>query len=238
MIWTWILMCVQLAIAESITLNTPFMGDFTIEQQGKGKRAVIFVHGENESASNMTRLSDFFASRKLRTVHFDLAGSGNRATEEAIYPFMHLEVQAIIKHLRADGVKDVQCVGSGFGAILCMQAISESTPLSQIGIIDPVHTKFNQSLFSNIDAYPKMHPIFVIMGAGPVGEHCLARLEEHRKVLLFGTSSRKPGTELLITHPDLEEHLRDWVYKRIPNRRAPPIDMTHETTLTGEPLPF
>lgn len=238
MIWMWLAMCWQIAIAETITLNTPFMGDFSIEEQGKGKRAVIFVHGEHESASNMTRLADFFASRKLRTVHFDLPGSGERSNEDAVYPFMHLEVQAVIQHLRDDGVKDVQCVGSGFGAILCMQAISKETPLSQIGIIDPVHTKFNQSLFSNIDAYPKMHPIFVIMGADPVGEHCLARIEARRKVLLFGTSSRKPGTELLITHPDLEEHLRDWVYKRIPNRRVPPIDMTHETTLTGEPLPF
>ena len=238
MIWTWILMCVHLAIAESVTLNTPFMGDFVIEEDGKGKRAVIFVHGENETGAHMARLSDFFASRKLRTVHFDLAGSGERSNEDAVYPFMHLEVQAIIKHLRADGVRDVQCVGSGFGAILCMQAISETTPLSQIGIINPVHTKFNQSLFSNIDAYPKMHPIFVIMGADPIGEHCLARLEDHRKVLLFASSSRKPGMELLITHPDLEEHLRDWVWKKIPDRRAPPIDMTHETTLKGEPLPF
>jgi pimeloyl-ACP methyl ester carboxylesterase len=238
MIWTWILMCVQLAIAESVTLNTPFMGDFVIEEDGKGKRAVIFVHGENETGAHMSRLSDFFASRKLRTVHFDLAGSGERSNEDAVYPFMHLEVQAIIKHLRADGVRDVQCIGSGFGAILCMQAISETTPLSQIGIINPVHTKFNQSLFSNIDAYPKLHPIFVIMGSDTNGEHCLARLEEHRNVLLFTSSSRKPGMELLITHPDLEEHLRDWVWKKIPDRKAPPIDMTHETTLKGEPLPF
>ena len=105
MIWTWILMCVHLAIAESVTLNTPFMGDFVIEEDGKGKRAVIFVHGENETGAHMARLGDFFASRKLRTVHFDLAGSGERSSEDAVYPFMHLEVQAIIKHLRADGVR-------------------------------------------------------------------------------------------------------------------------------------
>ena len=56
MIWTWILMCVHLAIAESVTLNTPFMGDFVIEEDGKGKRAVIFVHGENETGAHMARL--------------------------------------------------------------------------------------------------------------------------------------------------------------------------------------
>ena len=137
---------------------------------------------------------DFFASRKLRTVHFDLAGSGGRSKEEAYYPFMHIEVQAIIKHLQNKGVKDIQCVGSGFGAILCMQAISEATPVSQIGIISPVHTKFNQSLFSNIESYPKLHPIFVIMGTDTIGEHCLSRLENHRKVLLFASGSRKSGS--------------------------------------------
>ena len=96
MIWMWILMCVQFAFADSVTLSTPFMGDFVIEEEGKGKRAVIFVHGENESGAHMARLSDFFASRKLRTVHFDLAGSGERSNEDAVYPFMHLEVQGNI----------------------------------------------------------------------------------------------------------------------------------------------
>ena len=234
-IWLWLSM---LAVAAPVTLETPFTGTFTIEQQGKGKRAVIFVHGEDESAEHMARLAEFFATRKLRTVHFDLAGAGARVDEDPVYPFVHIEVQAIVAHLRADGVRDVQCVGSGFGAIACMQAISEQTPISQIGIIDPVHTKFNQSLFSNIDAYPKMHPIFVIMGSDLVGEHCLARLEEHRTVLLFATSSRKPGVELLNTHPELEAHLRDWVWKKIPKRRARPVDMTHETSVEGEPLPF
>ena len=94
-------MCAS-GIAESVTLTTPFMGDFVIEEEGKGKRA-IFVHGENETGDHMVRLGDFFASRKLRTVHFDLAGSGERSDEDAVYPFMHLEV-CIIKHLRADGV--------------------------------------------------------------------------------------------------------------------------------------
>ena len=58
--------------------------------------------------------------------------------------------------------------------------------------------------------------------ADMIGEHCLCLdLEDHRKVLLFASSSRKPGMGLLITHPDLEEHLRDWVWKKIPDRRAP-----------------
>lgn len=238
MIWMWLVMFLQLSIAETVTFNTPFMGNFPVEVAGDGPRAVIFVHGEGESADSMARLADFFASPKLRTAHFDLAGSGARTESDALYPFAHVEVQAIIAYFRSNGVKDVQCVGSGFGAIACMHAISEATPLSQIGIIDPVHTKFNQSLFSNIDAYPKMHPIFVIMGGNPVGEHCLARLEEHRTVLLFGTTSRKPGMELLIHHPDLETHLRDWVWKKIPDRRAPPVDMTHDVPVKGETLPF
>jgi len=235
---TWIWIWLSLAFATEVTLTTPFMGDFTIEEQGRGRKAVVFVHGEGESASSMARLADVFATRKLRTVYFDLAGSGVRSNQEVLYPFMHLEIQAIIRHLREDGVRDIQCVGSGFGAIACMQAISKETPLSQIGIIDPVHTKFNQSLFSNIDAYPKTQPIFVIMGTSPVGEHCLSRIEEHRQVLLFATPSPKPGMQLLTEHPDLEQHLRAWIWKKIPNRRVAPVDMSQELLSEGEPLPF
>ena len=162
---------------------------------------------------------------------------GERSNEDAVYPFMHLEVQASSSTFEQTVCGMYSVLGLDL-VPFCVCRLSETTPLSQIGIINPVHTKFNQSLFSNIDAYSKMHPIFVIMGSDPIGEHCLARLEDHRQVLLFASSSRKPGMELLITHPDLEEHLRDWVWKKIPDRRAPPIDMTHETTLKGEPLPF
>ena len=225
--------------AKTITLSTPHMGKFTVEQQGRGKSAVIFVHDAHEDARNMKRLADLFASPKMRTVYFDLPGSGERAEEEALHPFMHIEVQTIILYLQAKGVKDIQCVGSGLGAILCMQALSESTPLSQIAILGPVNTKYHQSLFSNLKAYPQDHPILVISSQDRVAELCIARLEEEHEVLLYLTDGYQRGTRLIVIDPSLEKPLRDWVWKKIPVKsKSPKVNIEHETKVTGRPLPF
>ena len=138
--------------AETISLSTPYMGEFVVQMEGTGSNAVLLVHGENEDSRNMQGYATLFASSKLRTVTMDLAGSGSRETADPMYPFMHLEIRTIMAYLREIGVQDIQCVGSGFGAILCMQAATEVLPFSQIAIIGPVHTKYHQSLFSNLSA--------------------------------------------------------------------------------------
>ena len=225
--------------AKSITLSTPHMGKFNVEQKGRGKSAVLFVHDAHEDSRNMERLAGLFASPKMRSIYFDLPGSGDRSDQEAQHPLMHIEIQTIILYLQAKGVKDIQCVGSGLGAILCMQALSEATPLSQIAILGPVNTKYHQSLFSNLDAYPQDHPILVISSQDRVAELCIARLEEEQEVLLYLTEGYQRGTRLITTDPSLEKPLRDWVWKKIPVKaNSPKINIEHETKVSGRPLPF
>ena len=225
--------------AKTITLSTVHMGSFSVEQKGRGKSAVIFVHDTHEDARNMERLADLFSSPKMRSLSFDLPGSGTRSEEDALHPLMHIEVQTIILYLREKGVRDIQCIGSGLGAILCMQAISDLTPLSQIAILGPVNTKYHQSLFSNLDAYPDDHPILVLSSQDRVAELTIGRLEEEHEVLLYLTDGYQRGTRLIITDPSLEKPLRDWVWKKIPVKGAvPKVDITHETKVTGRPLPF
>ena len=239
-LWMWIGLNFWVSQAEATPMNiqTPYLGTFTAEVNGGGHKAVIFVHGENESAQHMQRVAEHFATPSIQTVYWDLPGFGTRSEEDPLYPLMHIEVQALIRQLRVSGVRDVQCVGSGFGGILCMQALSKETPLSQIAIIDPVHTKYNQSLLSNVEAYSKLHPIFVILGSNAVAEHAVGRLEEQREVLLFSSTSKQRGMSLLTEDPALETQLGEWIHKRIPERRAPPVDTTHELTVDGERLPF
>lgn len=235
LIWlmTWV------CFADTVTLNTPYMGDFDVQINGAGNSAVLLVHGDLEDQRNMQGYATLFASPILRTVTLDLAGAGTRAEVDPMYPFMHLEIRTVMAYLQQIGVKDIQCVGSGLGAILCMQAATPQLPLSQLAIISPVHTKYHQSLFSNISTYPKNTPMLVISGQGAESDHTIARLEDILKLELNLVTSYLKGTALMVSNPALEKPLREWVWKEMPHHKRPPVvDVTHKPTVEGEPLPF
>lgn len=225
--------------AETVTLSTPYMDEFTVQINGQGDSAVLLIHGDQEDAANMQGYAKLFASPKLRTVTFDLPGSGSRADVMPMHPFMHLEVRTVMAYLRELGVKDIQCVGSGFGAILCMQAATTTMPLSQLAIISPVHTKYHQSLFSNLDAYPKNARILVLSGQNTDADHTIARLEDKLTVELYLVEGYMTGTKLMVSYPALEKPLREWVWKQMPHHKRPPVvNVEHKLTVEGEPLPF
>lgn len=229
----------SIVFAKEIILENPYNGKFIADIEGEGKRAVIFVHDDGSDKRNFAALSHQLANQNLRTVNFDLVGHGERTEARVVDPFMYLDIQTIIKNLRADGVRDVQCVGVGLGGILCMQAISEQTPISQIAIISPISPSRHQSLFTNIDSYPDF-PIFVIAAdQDPISLSAILRLEEKREVILLNPNSLHRGTILLIENPELERELRTWIWKNSDlMRKKPPMKIDVKIEVEGERLPF
>ena len=229
----------KMAMASDIQLANSYNGEFSVDIQGAGERAVIFVHDEGEDKRNFAALAEQMATESLITVNFDLIGHGERSSQPVVDPFMYMDIQTIIVDLQKKGVKDIQCLGVGLGGILCMQAISPQTPLTQIGIISPITTVRHQNLFSNYNAYPK-YPLFVIAGnLDSISLAAILRLEEQRDVLLVNVDSATRGTRLLIETPQLELQLMDWIWgssELMPKRL--PIDIKQEVEVTGERLPF
>lgn len=229
----------SLVFAKEVMLENSYHGRFIADIRGRGKKAVIFVHDDGSSKKNFEGLAEQLASKNLRTVNFDLVGHGNRKDTPVIDPFMYLDIQTIIKKLRKSGVRDIQCVGVGLGGILCLQAISEQTPMSQVAIISPVSPVRHQSLFSNIDAYPQF-PLFVIAAdQDAVALQAIVKLEEKREVILLNAKSSERGTILLVQHPELEKDLREWIWKRSKYlRKKPPLTIDAKIEVKGEKLPF
>lgn len=229
----------SLVFAKEVMLKNSYNGKFAADIRGKGRKAVIFVHDDGASKSHFEGLAVQMASRNLRTVNFNLVGHGERKNVHVVDPFMYLDIQTIIKELRDDGVRDVQCVGAGLGGILCMQAISEQTPMSQVAIISPASPVRHLSLFTNIDSYPQF-PVFVIAAdQDPIALPTILKLEEKREVILLNPSSTERGTILLVQHPELEKELRDWIWKKSKlMRKRPPIKLNTKIKVEGENLPF
>jgi hypothetical protein len=178
------------------------------------------------------------ANESLRTVTFDLIGHGERADTVAMDPFIYLDIQTIILQLRKDGVRDVQCVGAGFGGTLCLQAITEDTPMSQVAIISPITPVRHQSVMSNIDAYPEF-PVFVIAGSQDIiSLPAVLKLEEKRTLLLLNPNTSKRGTSILIEYPEMEKELRMWIWKKSDKFPRSPMKIDVNIEVKGEDLPY
>lgn len=216
----WLILWMQMAFvwAEDIVLQTQYTGQFTVQTEGQGYRAVIFVPGQEDSKEDFFPVVERTQSAKMRTVVWEMPGKGTRATEEMIAPFLHLEITAIIQYLQAQGVRDIQCVGAGLGGILCMQAISESTPLSQIAMITPVTTELRQNLFTNIDNYPNTDILVMVAFPDVVTEVTIDRLQKHRRVLMRYSTGRFQHALMLVEDPDMVSYLVEWIYKKNPDR--------------------
>ena len=153
-------------------------------------------------------------------------------------PFIYLDIQTIILQLRKDGVRDVQCVGAGFGGTLCLQAITTQTPMSQVAIISPITPVRHQSVMSNIDAYPDF-PLFVIAGAqDAISLPAVLRLEEKRTLLLLNPNTSKRGTIILIEYPEMEKELRMWIWKKSDKFPRSPMKIGATIEVKGEKLPY
>ena len=230
------------AFAADVLLSNPYNGSFVVDAQGRGKKAVIFVHDDGKDKRNFAYLSGKLATRKLRTVNFDLLGHGERSDEEAIYPLMHTDVRSVIQYLQDQGVTEIQCVGEGIGGTICMQAISDQTPLHQIAIISPVTTLHHQNLFAHIDSYPD-RPIMVITADQEAhGMRTTIRLEKELSVSTHLVSDYRRGLVLLLEYPKMEQTLVNWI-RRAPDFRGTwdsvrTVEIDHELNVEGERLPF
>ena len=201
-------------LASTVTLTNPYSGNFPVEIQGEGERAVIFVHDHAQDQRNFGFLARKMASQKLQTATFDLSGHGERADQEKDFPFMHLDVRTIAQHLQSKGVTDLQCVGEGFGGIVCLQAIGPNVSFSQIAIISPVTSQHHQSLFAHIPEYSSPRPLMVIVSVGDEhGVRCAERLERTTEVIVHEVSGNLRGSPILLEHPQMEQELMFWILR-------------------------
>ena len=202
------------ALSSTVTLTNPYSGDFPVEIQGEGERAVIFVHDHAQDQRNFGFLARKMASKKLRTATLDLSGHGARAAEDKDFPFMHLDVRTIAQYLQSKGVTDLQCVGEGFGGIVCLQAIGPDVSFSQIAIISPVTSQHYQSLFAHIPGYTSTRPLMVIVSVGDEhGIRCTERLERTTEVVVHEVSGNLRGSPILLEHPQMEQELMFWILR-------------------------
>ena len=212
-----LLSMIGLVFAASVELSNPFSGDFSVDVKGKGDSAVIFIHDYASDKRNFAYLSRKLASRKLRTVNMDLSGHGKRKNEEMDFPFMHLDVRTVVQYLQEQGVSDIQCVGEGFGGIICMQALSPQVSFSQIAIISPVALQHHQSLFAHIDGYSSRRGLFLIVSDYDAhGIRTTLRLEEKMDVVVHEVSGTLRGVSILRENPQMERELVRWIL-RVPD---------------------
>ena len=213
------LFCASL-LATTVTLTNPYSGDFSVEFQGAGERAVIFVHDHAQDQRNFGFLARKMASKKLRTATLDLSGHGSRAHEEKDFPFMHLDVRTVAQYLQKNGVTDLQCVGEGFGGIVCLQALGPDVSFSQIAIISPVTSQHHQSLFAHIPNYSSSRPLMVIVSVGDEhGMRCSERLQRTTEVVVHEVSGSLRGSPILLDHPQMEQELMYWIMRAPVSKR-------------------
>ena len=207
------LFCATL-FASTVTLTNPYSGDFPVEIQGEGSRAVIFVHDHAQDQRNFGFLARKMASEKLRTATLDLSGHGVRSNEEKDFPFMHLDIRTVAQHLQKMGVTDLQCVGEGFGGILCLQALGPDVSFSQIAIISPVTSQHHQSLFAHVANYTSNRPLMLIVSVGDEhGMRCSERLDRTTEVVVHEVSGSLRGSPILLDHPQMEQELMYWILR-------------------------
>jgi len=206
-----------ITLAAPVQLQNAFSGEFSVDVKGSGSEAIIFVHDYASDKRNFAYLSRKLASRKMTTVNVELSGHGKRSNVEMDAPFLHLEIRTVIEYLQAQGVSEIQCVGEGFGGILCLQAISEKTPLHQVSIISPVALLHHQRLLAHIDAYTSHRPLFIIVSSGDShGIRTTSMLEERMEVVVHEVGSDLRGVSLIRENPELERLLVKWIY-RVPD---------------------
>jgi pimeloyl-ACP methyl ester carboxylesterase len=209
-----------IAMAANVSLHNPYSGDFSVEVKGRGDTAVIFIHDYASDKRNFGFLSRKLASRKLRTVNVDLSGHGKRSNDETDVPFMHLDIRTVFQHLQKQGVRDIQCVGEGFGGIICLQALSADVQFSQVAIISPVGLLHHQNLFAHVQEYKSHRPLFLIVSDQDAhGLRTTLRLEERTDVVIFEVTSTVRGVSILVEHPEMERELVKWI-TRAPDFRG------------------
>ena len=216
-----ILQFLFIATALATELSNPLNGSLSVDVTGSGQTAVIFVHGYDGDKRNFEYLSGKIASRGLVTVNFDLNGHGSRSQGSKEFLFMHRDVRTIIHYLQQQNITDIQCVGEGVGGIICLQANSEKTPISQVAIISPVGLFEHQSIFLHIEEYQKrsFRPIYVIVSnQDENGIRTTKRLEEQVDVLanFVDTDGTGEGVSLIRQNLHLERELINWII-RAPN---------------------
>ena len=218
----WFFSFLMQAFAQTVDIATPYFENLQIQIEGAGKHAVIFVHGQNESSQNFHRLSGLFAKEGMMTITYDLPGSGMRNQQEAIGALMHLEIRAIVQYLHTQGVYDVQCVGSGLGGTLCLQANSPQTGISQVALIAPVLYEEEQYLLGNIDAYPDWPILFLVGSTDMDSQRALQKTSNYRKVIEGYAPGIPSGTKVLSANTALENVLMEWIWRTHPDLPAHP----------------
>jgi len=120
------------------SVTSPDGVKIAFNQQGKGKTAVIFVHGWSNNKSIWDeQLADF--SKKYKTIAVDLAGFGESGNNRSIWTMSAFgdDVAAIVNNLK---LQQVVLVGFSMGAPVVLET-AKKVPEKIIGVVlvDDLH---------------------------------------------------------------------------------------------------
>jgi len=149
MLLSILLLLLPMAQAKTIKLRTSDGVQLSADAHvaANSTRGVLLVHQSGKSSKDWQMLTDVLNRAGFSTAAIDLRGHGQSdkagsALVEADYLNMAKDLDAGLKWLRKQGVKDVACVGASLGANLCVRAAAEDGAFTGLVLLSPA-IKYN-----------------------------------------------------------------------------------------------
>jgi alpha-beta hydrolase superfamily lysophospholipase len=180
-------------------------------------KGVVLVHMEGREASDWDYLADKLHRSQLRTVaptlrkHGAAAAAG--APTEADWPKMEQDVMAAVAWLRAQGVKEVSCMGAGIGANLCTRVAAGDPAMVNLVLLSPGLKINGVSALDAMTAYGD-RPALIVASAddryAAVSADKMASVAQGQvRFELLPEAGR--GTKMLSRDPSLEGTVLSWL---------------------------
>jgi len=180
-------------------------------------KGVVLVHMEGREAADWDYLADKLQRGQLRTVAPTLrkhgAATAAGAPTEADWPLMQLDVAAAVAWLRAQGVKEVSCLGAGLGANLCARVAAADPAMVNLVLLSPGLKINGVSALDAMVTYGD-RPVLLVASAddryAAVSADKMASMAKGQvRFELLETAGR--GTKMLSREPSLEGTVLSWL---------------------------
>lgn len=179
-------------------------------------KGVVLVHQEGRSAADWRFVSERLAKSGFTVVAPDLRGHGTSAAKtltEADYKNMIADVDAAVKWLRAQGAKEISCVGASLGANLCLQSAARDPGVVNVVLLSPGLNVKGVTAGDAVAPYGN-RPMLLVAASGDAGASKATELlaqsavgQKHRE-LVNGASK---GTKMLDDNASLAGTIQSWL---------------------------
>ena len=183
------------------------------------EKGVVLVHMQGRHAGDWSYFGEKLARSKMQVVMPDLRGHGKNVPEgqtaplaEADYLAMEGDVRAAVAWLRAQGVKQVSCVGAALGANLCAKVAADDPQVVNLALLSPGLNYKGVRIADAVSRYGDRPLLMVASQDDSYAYTTVIKLEERAKdaeVKLFEKAGN--GTKMLSREPELEGMLQSWL---------------------------